>query len=151
MSAPETFQKKNRRKRYTACGGVVGDCGFEPQKSVTTDLQSAPFGRSGNLPGAGGRNRTPDLLITSQLLYLLSYTSTKHSVVSSRPATFSVYHYKQSMSTPICKFFKIFCSTTGFTSDISRKIIVFGLQYGQRQNPDYVTCSEYRTIKPAAP
>jgi hypothetical protein len=25
--------------------------------------------------GAGGRNRTPDLLITSQLLYLLSYTS----------------------------------------------------------------------------
>ncbi len=29
---------------------LVGDCGFEPQKSVTTDLQSAPFGRSGNLP-----------------------------------------------------------------------------------------------------
>ena len=28
----------------------MGDCGFEPQKSVTTDLQSAPFGRSGNLP-----------------------------------------------------------------------------------------------------
>jgi len=27
--------------------------------------------------GAGGRNRTPDLLITSQLLYLLSYTSMK--------------------------------------------------------------------------
>jgi hypothetical protein len=27
-------------------------------------------------PGAGGRNRTPDLLITSQLLYQLSYAST---------------------------------------------------------------------------
>ena len=26
-------------------------------------------------PGAGGRIRTPDLLITNQLLYLLSYTS----------------------------------------------------------------------------
>ena len=26
-------------------------------------------------PGAGERNRTPDLLITNQLLYLLSYTS----------------------------------------------------------------------------
>lgn len=45
---------------------MVGDHGFEPWKSSTTDLQSAPFGRSGNLPcetasplaettGAGGR------------------------------------------------------------------------------------------------
>ena len=49
----------------------------------TTDLQSAPFGRSGTPPysvmscggGAGGRIRTPDLLITNQLLYQLSYTS----------------------------------------------------------------------------
>ena len=65
---------------------LVGEDGFEPSKSVTTDLQSAPFGRSGILPytnpteagsfcGAGGRLRTPDLLITNQLLYLLSYTS----------------------------------------------------------------------------
>ena len=54
---------------------LVGEDGFEPSKSVTTDLQSAPFGRSGILPGAGGRIRTPDLLITSQLLYQLSYTS----------------------------------------------------------------------------
>ncbi|GEM_PF-1945153 len=51
-----------------------------------TDLQSAPFGHSGNLPyivirliGAGGRIRTPDLLITNQLLYQLSYTSTLNS------------------------------------------------------------------------
>ena len=52
--------------------------GFEPPKSLTTDLQSAPFGHSGTLPyfdGAGGRTRTPDLLITNQLLYQLSYTS----------------------------------------------------------------------------
>ena len=69
---------------------LVGDGGFEPPKSLTTDLQSAPFGRSGNPPyiqlkgrgaqcapaiGAGGRIRTPDLLITNQLLYQLSYTS----------------------------------------------------------------------------
>ncbi len=54
---------------------VEGD-GFEPSKAEPTDLQSAPFGHSGIPPyGAGGRNRTPDLLITSQLLYLLSYTS----------------------------------------------------------------------------
>ena len=57
---------------------MVGEGGFEPPKSVTTDLQSVPFGRSGTLPhyGAGGRTRTPDLLITNQLLYQLSYTST---------------------------------------------------------------------------
>ena len=29
---------------------VVEEDGFEPSKSVTTDLQSAPFGRSGNPP-----------------------------------------------------------------------------------------------------
>ena len=43
-----------------------------------SDLQSDPFGHSGTPPrldnGAGTRNRTRDLLITSQLLYLLSYT-----------------------------------------------------------------------------
>ena len=64
---------------------MVGEGGFEPPKSLTTDLQSVPFGRSGTLPyikfsqknGAGGRTRTPDLLITNQLLYQLSYTSAK--------------------------------------------------------------------------
>ena len=74
--------------------GLVEEGGFEPPKSLTTDLQSAPFGHSGTLPykplpvwlgmsmrlrlsasGAGERTRTPDLLITNQLLYQLSYTS----------------------------------------------------------------------------
>ncbi len=57
---------------------LVGEDGFEPSKRNATDLQSAPFGHSGTLPyeiGAGGRIRTPDLLITNQLLYQLSYTS----------------------------------------------------------------------------
>ena len=57
----------------------MGEGGFEPPKSLTTDLQSVPFGHSGTHPyknnGAGGRTRTPDLLITNQLLYQLSYTS----------------------------------------------------------------------------
>ena len=54
--------------------------GFEPSKSLITDLQSAPFGHSGTPPrlknetGAGDGTRTRDLLITSQLLYQLSYT-----------------------------------------------------------------------------
>ena len=74
---------------------VEGD-GFEPSKAQLTDLQSAPFGHSGIprksllcyliilhefvkhffnsisnifLIGAGGGNRTPNLLITNQLLY----------------------------------------------------------------------------------
>ena len=51
------------------CFFLVGDGGFGPPKSVTTDLQSAPFGRSGNPPyGAGERSRTINLLITNQLL-----------------------------------------------------------------------------------
>ena len=60
---------------------VEGD-GFEPSKAEPADLQSAPFGHSGTPPnfffilskknGADYRNRTGDLLITSQLLYLLS-------------------------------------------------------------------------------
>ena len=29
---------------------MVGEGGFEPPKSLTTDLQSAPFGHSGILP-----------------------------------------------------------------------------------------------------
>ena len=49
---------------------MVGEGGFEPPKSLTTDLQSAPFGHSGTLPysiGAGRRTRTPDLLITNPI------------------------------------------------------------------------------------
>ena len=62
---------------------LVGDGGFEPPKALPADLQSVPFGHSGNPPyeiGAGGRIRTPDLLITNQLLYQLSYTSISISV-----------------------------------------------------------------------
>ena len=66
---------------------LVGGDGFEPSKRDATDLQSAPFGHSGTPPhsqliniqvtnnGAGDGTRTPDLLITNQLLYQLSYTS----------------------------------------------------------------------------
>ena len=64
---------------------MVGRDGFEPSKSVTADLQSAPFGHSGTYPyevGAGEGNRTPNLLITNQLLCQLSYTSTISMVVS---------------------------------------------------------------------
>ena len=64
---------------------MVGRDGFEPSKSVTADLQSAPFGHSGTYPyeiGAGEGNRTPNLLITNQLLCQLSYTSMISMVLS---------------------------------------------------------------------
>ena len=64
---------------------MVDRDGFEPSKSVTADLQSAPFGHSGTYPyevGAGEGNRTRNLLITNQLLCQLSYTSTVSMVVS---------------------------------------------------------------------
>ena len=32
------------------CFFLVGEGGFEPPKSLTTDLQSVPFGHSGTLP-----------------------------------------------------------------------------------------------------
>lgn len=55
-----TFPKRNYKNLPSY--QMVGESGFEPLKSVTTDLQSVPFGHSGNLPysitsliGAGGR------------------------------------------------------------------------------------------------
>ena len=74
-------RRSNDRREY-----LVGDGGFEPPKALPADLQSVPFGHSGNPPyslGAGGRIRTPDLLITNQLLYQLSYTSISISAVYS--------------------------------------------------------------------
>ncbi len=89
-SLPICEKSRSKRNRLLRPGGSGW---IQPPKSSTTDLQSAPFGHSGTLPcrshqkvshcllaaetgGAGRRTRTPDLLITNQLLYQLSYTST---------------------------------------------------------------------------
>ena len=83
-SLPLPFESTGQKEKTVTPDGatvfLVGEGGFEPPKSLTTDLQSAPFGHSGIPPyslvrGAGRRIRTPDLLITNQLLYQLSYTS----------------------------------------------------------------------------
>lgn len=54
---------------------MVEGAGFEPAKAKPADLQSAPFSHSGTPPsnGADDGTRTRNLLITSQLLFQLSY------------------------------------------------------------------------------
>ena len=81
MSAVVIF-KKNIKKSPQAIYSLWRRGGrgwIRTTEAEATDLQSAPFGHSGTLPysinGAGGRTWTPDLLITNQLLYQLSYTS----------------------------------------------------------------------------
>ena len=81
--------KKNTDRPEGQSVFLVGEDGFEPSKALPADLQSVPFGHSGIPPyailsegGAGRRTRTPDLLITNQLLYQLSYTSTTPAYVS---------------------------------------------------------------------
>ena len=68
---------------------LVGEGGFGPPKLKSNRFTVCPLWPLGNSPilfqknlptdigkiGAGGRTRTPDLLITNQLLYQLSYTS----------------------------------------------------------------------------
>ena len=48
---PAVFGKVTNKVYQISTGfQLVGEGGFEPPKSLTTDLQSAPFGRSGTLP-----------------------------------------------------------------------------------------------------
>ena len=44
------FPPKTKTEHLSILCLLVGGGGFEPPKSLTTDLQSAPFGHSGNLP-----------------------------------------------------------------------------------------------------
>ena len=55
------IKKAPKKVRCFVILKMVVEDGFEPSKSVTADLQSAPFGRSGIPPhiGAGRGSRTP--------------------------------------------------------------------------------------------
>ena len=50
IAQPQGFQGKNKGVTETDNSSMVGRGGFEPPKSMTTDLQSVPFGRSGIFP-----------------------------------------------------------------------------------------------------
>ena len=47
---PPVSRKKRKKPFRTIALKMVGKGGFEPPKSATTDLQSAPFGLSGISP-----------------------------------------------------------------------------------------------------
>ena len=71
----------------------MGEGGFEPPKSVTTDLQSASFGRSETLPysvvfggGGGSRTRVRKIFLMifyehSSLFYLVLISGKEHSPI----------------------------------------------------------------------
>ena len=42
--------KRKKRETQNCVSLLVGEDGFGPSKSLTTDLQSAPFGHSGTRP-----------------------------------------------------------------------------------------------------
>ena len=50
----------------------MGGGGFEPPKASPADLQSVPFGHSGNRPYGAYRARTCDPLLVRQMLSQLS-------------------------------------------------------------------------------
>ena len=83
MTTSIRFQTKTPYIAQLYIWRLVDGGGFEPPKAVLADLQSAPFGHSGTRPyfpdkrarsiGAEDGTWTRNLLITSQLLYRLSY------------------------------------------------------------------------------
>ena len=72
------YKKSNTIRCWTFCGGGGRIRTIEAKRSRFTVCPLWPLGNSPicNLArfGAGRRTRTPDLLITNQLLYQLSYT-----------------------------------------------------------------------------
>lgn len=86
--------------------GLVEEDGFEPSK-LTQQIYSLPPLATREfllINGAGNRNRTYNLLITSQLLYLLSYAS----IITTRCIlTFA--------SLSVKNFLKLFISLISFT------------------------------------
>jgi hypothetical protein len=68
---PKDARHAGRQAHYERTGSGTGgaaQAGAQWRKPLTNDSQGLP------VIGAGEMNRTPDLLITNELLYRLSYT-----------------------------------------------------------------------------
>ena len=79
------FFVKTKKKLYFFKYSSGGGRWIRTTEGIASRFTVCPLWPLGNSPilncapvgGAGGRTRTPDLLITNQLLYRLSYTSTR--------------------------------------------------------------------------
>ena len=106
---------KKRLPDATASGSPGGGWWIRTTEGVASRFTVCPLWPLGKSPmyeiGAGGRIRTPDLLITNQLLYQLSYTSEFsfhsciHSLISS---AYIIYHILHHLSTLFSNFFNFF-------------------------------------------
>ena len=107
------YKKSNTKRCWTFCGGGRW---IRTTEGIASRFTVCPLWPLGNSPifffcrsGAGGRTRTPDLLITNQLLYRLSYTSiSTGSIIIPNQYTFvNNYFYfldkKLIWSVPCCR------------------------------------------------
>ena len=74
------FPAKPKKKQHLLRCCFGGGRWIRTTEGIASRFTVCPLWPLGNSPifncaGAGGRTRTPDLLITNQLLYRLSYTS----------------------------------------------------------------------------
>ena len=94
-SHPPSIKSKMKTKKTCYCKSFFGGQGWiRTTEVVDGRFTVCSLWPLGNLPilnlqknGAGGRTRTPDLLITNQLLYQLSYTSVstlEYNIITNR-------------------------------------------------------------------
>ncbi len=97
-----------KRNRFTVCPlwplGNASAYEVLVAKNVPAEISSQFISPYKTENGAGGRTRTPDLLITNQLLYQLSYTSALDCLIIISRRNGFVKHYFY--------FFKIYAFST---------------------------------------
>ncbi len=97
-----------KRNRFTVCPlwplGNASTYEVLVAKNVPAEISSQFISPYKTENGAGGRTRTPDLLITNQLLYQLSYTSALDCLIIISRRNGFVKHYFY--------FFKIYAFLT---------------------------------------
>ena len=110
FSSTPSFVLCKRKKSNQTITLLAGGRGWIRTTEVIDDrftvCSLCPLGNSSTI-GAGERTRTPDLLITNQLLYQLSYTSLS-LFSASLPSAYIIYHMNYRLSSVFFEFFYFF-------------------------------------------